>query len=367
MDTFQFKIFKEINKKNIRSNITISPMSIYHILSLTANGSTNKTLEEMCNTLCHKDLNEVNKNNELLSSTIENLKSVELANAIFTKYEPKKTFTQMIKQYKAKIDKLKNAEQINKWCSDATHEKIKNIIDNVTSDDIMILINAIYFKGIWKNRFNKKESTIENFLNYNEESIEIEFMKKTDKYDYYENDKMQVISLNYKEDNMEAIIILPNQYVLYDKTIDAFINDLTLKDYEKMIKKMKNTKVTLHLPKFEIEYQNDLSETLKDLGMVQAFSDTADFSSMIDKCHTNIGKVIHKTYVKIDEEGTEAAAVTAVVITKSKKLFSFTPKIPVMNVNHPFLFIIRNKNLTRDYDIIFIYKIEKLDRDKTQI
>jgi len=361
MDTFQLKIFKEINKGNIKKNFTISPLSIYHILSLAANGAVNKTLEEMCHSLGHNDIDEMNKNNELLASFFENFKSVELANAVFTKYKLEESFAQKVKQYKAKVDKLKSVDQVNKWCSESTHHKIQKILDRIYPEDIIILINAIYFKGVWKNRFNKNESRINEFYNYNDQPVEINFMIKTDKYDYYKSDEVQAILLNYNDDDMEAMIILPNKYKLYDKPIDAFIDEFTVEDYNKILKKMKNTKVELHLPKFEFEYEDDLSKYLSALGMEQAFAANGDFSSMIREGKANVGKVIHKTYLKIDEEGTEAAAVTAIRVKKSISFFNFKPEIPRMYVGHPFIFIIRNKKLPRGYDIIFISKIEKID------
>jgi serpin B len=146
-DNFQLKIFKEINKSNIGKNIMVSPLSIYHILSLTTNGAKNKTLEEMLQALCEKNITELNQNNKLISSLIMKLKSIELANAVFTRFNPLENFVEIIKEYKAKIDNLKDAAQVNKWCSDATHNKIPKIIDNITGADKMVLINALYFKG----------------------------------------------------------------------------------------------------------------------------------------------------------------------------------------------------------------------------
>ena len=129
MNSFQFNIFKEINRTNKGKNIMVSPLSIYHILSLTANGAENNTLKEMLKTLVHNGKEEMNKNNKLLSSTIEKFNSVELANAVFTKFKPENSFTDIIKEYKAKIDLLKDAAQVNKWCNDATHGKISKILD----------------------------------------------------------------------------------------------------------------------------------------------------------------------------------------------------------------------------------------------
>jgi serpin B len=111
---FQLKIFREINKLNNGKNLMVSPLSIYHILSLTANGAANKTLEEMLKALSEKDLTELNQNNKLISTSISSLKTIELANTVFTRFKPLDNFLKIIKEYKAKLDELKDANQVNK-------------------------------------------------------------------------------------------------------------------------------------------------------------------------------------------------------------------------------------------------------------
>ncbi|ORX75987.1 hypothetical protein BCR32DRAFT_296548 [Anaeromyces robustus] len=357
MSSFQLNIFKAINKKNDRKNITVSPISIYHILSLTTNGAVNETLKEMLNTLCHKNLKELNKDNKSIATLIEKFKSVEYANAVFTKVKPLELFTEMIKEYKAKMDILNDADKINKWCSEATHGKIQKIIESLSPDDVMILINIIFFKGVWLKRFDEKNTDKGIFMNYNEEKVGIDFMKTLDKFDYFSDYNIQAISIKYKHDNMVATIILPNR----ENNINNYIDNFTLKTYKDIIKKMKNKKVNIYLPNFEIKYEEELSKSFISLGMVQAFSENADFSSMIKSEDVKIGRIIHKTYIKIDEEGTEASAATAVVMVK-KSVSLFETRIPIMKVNSPFLFIIRNENLPCGNDIIFISKIEMIDK-----
>ncbi|OUM70706.1 hypothetical protein PIROE2DRAFT_1262 [Piromyces sp. E2] len=383
MDSFQINIFKEINKEKIGKNVTISPLSIYHILSLTTNGAANKTLEEMLNSLCHTSLIELNKNNKIIAEIIENFQSVETANAVFTKIKTTDSFKKTIEQYKGEIDMLIDENQVNKWCSDATNGKIPTIINELSPNVIMILINAIYFKGIWKKRFEIKDTVKDTFMNYNKEPIKIDFMNKTDKYFYYEDEEIQAISLDYKDDNMKAVIILPkveneeekfylNQLNIindinnntsipqYKKPIEIneYINKLTLEDYRNIINNMKEIKVKLSMPKFEINYQDELSESFKSLGMVQAFTGHADFSSMIKGGGVSISQIIHKSYIKVDENGTEAAAVTAVLM---KKRLPIPVEIVNMVINHPFLFIIRNESLPSGHDIVFASKVETLD------
>ena len=350
---FQLKIFQEINKSNIGKNIMISPISIYHILSLTANGAANKTLIEMLSTLSEKSLIELNKKNSTISSLFAKFKSVELANAVFTRFNPLDDFQNMIKEYKAKLDYLKDANQINKWCSDATHKKIPKIVDKITGGDKMVLINAIYFNGIWQEPFDKKYTRLDTFFGSNKQIKKIMFMNSTKTFDYFEDEGLQAISLNYTKDNLNALIILPKN----KSNINNYIQNFTSKKYNMIIGNLTNKKVKLSLPKFEFDFSAELSQNFKNLGMKDAFNGNADFSIMKKEKDIYISSIIHKTYIKVDEKGTEAAAVTAIVMRCKSAL---PEPIPVMKVDHPFLFIIRNKDLQAGNDIIFISKVECL-------
>jgi len=352
-NNFQLKIFQEINKANEGKNIMVSPISIYHILSLTANGAANKTLTEMLQALCEKDLNALNKKNSIISNEFDKLQTIEFANAVFTRFNPLNEFQNMIKEYKAKLDILKDANQINQWCSEATHEKIPKIVNDINPNAKIMLINAIYFKGKWQKQFDQKITYLDTFYDSNNKISKIMFMHATKKYDYFENKGMQAISLNYKKDNLSALIILPKK----GKNINDYIEYLTLDKYDNIISGLTNQEVNLSLPKFEFDFSTELIQNFKTLGMHDAFNaGAADFSVMKKEKDIYISNIIHKTYIKVDEEGTEAVAVTAV-----EGFFgSCFVDNKVMKVDHPFLFIIRSKDLPPGNDMIFIAKVESL-------
>jgi serpin B len=352
-DDFQLKIFQEINKSNTGKNIMVSPLSIYHILSLTANGAENKTLDEMLKVLCEKGKKELNVSNKSIYSIIEKYVTTEIANAVFTRFTPLEGFMKIVKEYKAKVEPLKDAAQVNKWCSEATHTKIPQILDSLTDNDLMVLINAIYFKGEWEKAFNKNETFKEPFMNFNKDAKDTDFMHLTQNFDYFENDNLQAISLNYLKDNLKALIILPKK----EADINSYIKGLSLDIYNEITNNLINKKVILSLPKFEINFSDELKPYFIALGMIEAFGD-ADFSAMKKEKDIQIGKIIHKTFIKIDEQGTEAAAATAVVMRKC--MMPRPQPTPVMNVNHPFLFIIRSNDLPAGHDMLFCSKIESL-------
>ena len=179
-------------------------------------------------------------------------------------------------------------------------------------------------------------------------------MKATKKFDYFEENGIQAVSLDYTKDNLKAVIILPKN----KGNINNYIANFTSKKYKNIIGKLTNKKVELSLPKFEFDFSAELSQNMKSLGMKEAFTNSADFSIMKKEKDIYVSRIIHKTYIKVDEKGTEAAAVTAIVM---RVLCAMPPEpIPVMKVDHPFLFIIRSSDLQLGNDIIFISKVEAL-------
>ena len=348
---FQLEIIKFINNNNLGKNIMISPLSIYHILSLTSNGAANTTMVEMLQLLGHKNKIDLNKTNSEISKAISNLKSVKIANAIFTKFKPESAFMKLIEGYKSTIDELISANQVNSWCSKATNNTINKIVDDI-NDVLMILINAIYFKGNWEKKFDAKLTDKLPFYNFNKEEKITDFMHMNNNFDYFEDENVQAIQINYSEDNLKALIILPKG----EKDINNYIKIFNKKIYENIIKGLFNQKIDLSLPKFEIKYEEELNEILMSMGMKEAFG-SADFSIMKKEKDIHISKVIHKTFIKVDEEGTVAAAVTAVVMKARMKMMI---RVNRMMVNHPFVFIIRSHNLPLEHDILFFTKVEAL-------
>ncbi len=353
LKSFQLNIFNEINKSNEGKNIMISPLSIYHILSLTANGALNSTLKEMLKALNEKDLKSMNLINNELNSNIQQLTTVELANAVFTKFRLELKFRNMVRKYNAEINILESAEQVNNWCKEKTHNKIQKILDSLDpEEDLMVLINAIYFKGKWVKSFDKRKTKKNNFLNFNKTPIEVFFMNATNDYMYFEDKEVQALSINYKNDNLEALILLPKHQI----DINNYISNLTSQKYQIIISKLSKNKVILSMPKFLINFGAELTPNFNSLGMVEAFTDNAVFTTMSKTNSLKVTKIMHKTFIEVDEEGTEAAAITAVKISLS--ISGVREKI--MNVTHPFLFIIRSNQLPLEHDILFITKIEAL-------
>ena len=221
----------------------------------------------------------------------------------------------------------------------------------------MILLNAVYFKGLWSIPFEKSMTMKRPFYNLNDKSKEkkVDRMQIMDSFQYYEDRDVQLIRLPYKKDSMSAIIILPNE----NKNINEFISELNDEKLQSLLKRMGREKVRLQLPKFELEFSSMLNSVLKKLGMNDAFNEIKANLEGIGK-NLYIGEVIQKTYLKVDESGTEAAAVTIVTVKEKGIKIEKRPKIYSMIVERPFLFLLANDKLPINNEMLFISKIEKL-------
>ena len=223
----------------------------------------------------------------------------------------------------------------------------------------MIILNAVYFKGEWSSKFESFLTKKLPFYNLGKEEKQIETMTQIEHFKYYEDKKVQAIELRFVKDFMSALIILPSEGTDINKYIDTL--SISNDEYNKIIEGLNYVKVHLQLPKFELEFKEKLNDILIDLGMYEAFNpNNADFRGLREEGELFISQVIHKTYLKVFEDGCEAAAVTAIddVVTSGMPI---EEKIYDMKVNRPFLFMLKNSRLPAGYDLVFMSKIEKFD------
>ena len=349
-----------MNKDKVGENLIISPLSIFQALSLAANGAKEETLSEMLDLLESDSLKELNKINLEIISTIQSFTTLDIANAVMTRFTPLKSFIEVSEQYLAPVEPLKSVDQVNGWCSNKTHGKIPHLLDELSEETLLIILNAIYFKGEWRLPFEEEATTKLPFYNFGKDLEEVDTMRQIESFLYYEDKNVQAIQLRFLEDFMSAIIILPAEGTDINKYINTLSNS---KDYDKIMEGFDYARVDLQLPKFEVRFSENLNQILKDLGMFNAFNaDSADFSGLRDEGGLFISKVIHKTYLKVNEDGTEAAAVTG--ITMDGAAFHGEEKIFEMKVNRPFLFLLKNLKLPEAFNLVFMSKIEKIEEIK---
>lgn len=347
---FAFYFFREVHKLAEEENYMVSPLSVAIALGMTYNGAETDTKTAFEETLRLKGFSR-HEINILHSALINHLLrvdpkvQVEIANSIWVNdnFSLKPTFADTnIYYYKAGINTLdfSNPDSkniINSWISHKTHDKIKDVIDAIPPDALMYLINAIYFNGNWKYEFEKSDNSPITFKTEDGKAEEVEGMKLTATLNTsYQND-LSLLELPYGNDRYSMVIMLPSE----EKNVEEIIQIFSAENWSKWMNEMKETNITVHIPKFKHEYKTLLNKHLTNMGLGIAFGN-ADFSGMINEdIGLNVSRVIHQTFIDVNEKGTEAAAVTVVEMR-------YTSAGPgegaTFLVDRPFLYLIREKS-----------------------
>lgn len=340
---FALKIFSEIASQKSNENMFISPLSISLVLSMTYNGAEKNTRDQMMNTLEYQGLSidNVNKNNNTLLRLLLTDQDIQLsiANAIF--YRKGSNFKQDFlyrnkANYFSEIRELDFTEPealstINNWVSDNTNDKIPSILDKIDETELMYLINAIYFKGTWTNVFEISETKEEDFILADGTVKKHPMMHQYDVYLHFKDDNVAFIRMPYGNNLRTGMyIFLPKKGM----PLDQFSKNLSYEKLDQWLSHSSGEKGYITIPKFRMEYKTDLIQPLKNLGMTDAFqSGKADFSKMTDVKDFFLTKALQKTFVEVNEEGTEASVVTFVggeVTTSSPPPFNFVVDRPFM-------------------------------------
>src|SRR5699024_2970182 len=295
------------------------------------------------------DTSLLNKTNAILLHNLpreDTAVNIDIANAIWYRKSltPLSSFLKTNKNYykatiKATPFNQSTVDEINNWVKDKTHHKIKSIIQEIHPSDLTFLLNAVYFKGKWTNQFDQNQTKTRTFHTKNQEELQVPFMYKKAKISYVENNEFQVAKLPYGSGEFNMFVLLPKE----SKNVVSAFNHLNANTFSTLASKVHSTEVKLYLPKWESEYKIDLNAVLSQMGMASAFSKSADFSNMYKGEDVQISEVKHKTYIKVDESGTEAAAVTSTGMTTTSAPMN-PPSIPIMDVNHPFIYLITEKD-----------------------
>jgi len=343
---FSFKLFSEIIKQDSRKNVFVSPTSIAIALGMIYNGANNETHQAIAKVLELPDeIKSLNQANATLQAKLGSEKpgiKILLGNSLWVKngiiLEPK--FVQEAQNfYHANVTNLdftnKNAvNTINDWVKQSTNGKISKITQGIPNQPTALLINTIYFKGVWTNKF-EHENTKSGFFTLNDgRKKPLNFMSQNRNYSYYENQQFQAISLPYGQEQFSMYIFLPKP----NSSLEKFYPALNDKNWQEWLGGFSKQKGYIELPRFKLGYDLDLKKTLTTLGMGIAFDEKhADFSGM-SKNKVFLDQAIHKTWIEVNEEGTEAAAVTSLRAIPSPANFSTFRMI----IDRPFFCAIRD-------------------------
>ncbi len=346
---FTFEMFTEIDPES--KNNMISPASVFLALAMTLNGADGETKSEMINALqangfTVEDINKAARDYLILSKDSKGSTVLEIANSIWFKegFTPDKEFLQRnVDFYMANARDLdfndsKSVDIINGWVKEATKGTIEEIVDSISADTVMFLINAIYFNAKWQEPF-LGEDTFEGDFNSLSETLKVDFMNRIGNMDYLDFDNAKGIALPYDDERFVFVALLPEE----GKDLKEIYTYFSRENLAGVFNQAKKNKVNLTIPKFEHEYELSMNDTLKALGMVKAFdSGMADLSLINESRERNlyIHEVKHKTYIRFFEKGTEAAAVTSVEI----RLTSLPSSDVVLTFDRPFVYAIVDTN-----------------------
>jgi len=345
---FGFKLFSQLRQQNPSENIFISPSSVAIALAMTYNGASGETQQAMAKTLELQgmSLSALNQANANLKTSLEDPNaSVQLAiaNALWARqgvsFQP--DFLQRNRQfYSAQVTDLDFSDPnalstINHWVKQNTHGKITQIVDRLQPDSVMFLINAIYFKGNWTRAFDKSTTVEQPFYRQDGSQKTHPMMSQTGDYRYYETEQFQAISLPYGKKQVSMYIFLPKK----TSSLSNFYANLTAKNWQQWMHEFATRQGAIQLPRFKLEYDVALKDALSALGMGIAFDSQRATFAGLSTTPTKIDQVKHKTFVEVNEEGTEAAAATSVGMVRTSIRIGepFT-----MTVDRPFFCVIRD-------------------------
>ncbi len=357
-NSFGIKLFSRINAVQTDSNVFISPFSVSTAFGMALNGANGATLDSLKQALgdAGMSMDEINQSYKNVSATLPSLDpkvKFQIANSIWprTDFEVLQKFLDDNKTYfNAEVTSLDFSQPsalttINNWVNAKTNGKIPSILDRIPIDAVMYLINAIYFKGTWTYQFDPQYTKEALFTRSDGSTVSCQLMSQEATFAYYESSELQAIDLPYGDRMFSMTIVLPRA----GTSIDQFAATLSEDQWNTIVGGLDSSKVDMHIPKFKLEYGRTLNEELKSLGMTIAFNPGADFSRITARGGIWISRVIHKTFVEVNEEGTEAAAATLIEFIRSA-----VPSVPIMRVDRPFIFAIREH---QSGTILFIGKI----------
>jgi serpin B len=357
---FGIELFKKINEFGQDKNIFISPLSVSVALGMTLNGAGGSTFDAMRSTLAFEDMTQ-EQINESYQSLIELLTGLDpkvkfsLANSIWYRndFQVEEDFVNTNKTYfDALVRQLNFAspdavKTINGWIEDKTNGKIKKMIERIAPNVVMFLINAIYFKGTWTYEFDKDLTKDDQFTKQDGATVPVRMMAQEGDFNYFGDIGLQAIELPYGDGDFSMILLLPRG----DKSIEDLTDQISVEKLNEWTERLRQQKVggILEMPRFTFEYGSSLKEVLSALGMSIAFNPgQANFTRINKGGGLWIDDVLHKAFVEVNEEGTEAAAASVVVIVVSAGGHL------LMRLDRPFLFIIQEN---RSDTILFMGKV----------
>jgi serine protease inhibitor len=359
---FGFELFQQVYNLSEEDNLMISPLSVSYALGMAYNGAAGTTLEAFSDVLHFEDLTdqEVNESYKDLMGqlvTLDDMVKFSIANSIWYRlgFEVLSEFIATNQEYfDAAVEEIDFAdpqtlEMINQWIEDKTNGKIKDMLDYIPGDAVMYLINAIYFNAKWKYEFEKDKTYEDNFTLADGSGHLTDYMIVNGDFNYTSNEDFSAVELPYGDSAFSMVVMLPSG----DKTVSDLVASLDAEHWDSWFENSNMTSVQVELPKFKYEFKKLLNDPLCNLGLGVAFSGAADFSRITPGGGIYISRVIHQTFIDVQEEGTEAAAATIIEFRENSAVGGGPV---IFKIDKPFLYLIKENSTGA---IIFMGKVGK--------
>ncbi len=347
--TFALELYR--NLQNTEGNLFFSPYSISSALAMTYAGARENTRTQMAQALrfgeddkvLHAGFKQLREGLEATGKEGKN--QLMVANSLWPQvnYRLRRAFLNLVKKYYGvKITRVDYAveetarNKVNGWVDEKTSGKITDLISPGVLDSLtrLVLVNAIYFKGTWEHTFAADQTYEEPFHPSGGEAIQVQMMHQKNSFRYTEDENVQILELPYTGKDLSMLVLLPK----IKDGLSQLEASLTLDNIKRWENALEETEVNVAIPRFELAFPFRLDDALQSLGMTDAFTGMADFSGMEQTRELYLGAVLHKAFIAVNEEGTEAAAATAVIMqTKSISFMSVD-----FIADHPFVFLIRD-------------------------
>lgn len=341
---FALRLFQKVEGFDSK---VISPMSVTSLMAMLANGACGQSRQEILSTIGADSIS-LSEMNDLYKALMgycqkaDKSTTVNMANyiALNQQYQLKASFAKtMADKYAAGVEPLdfttqKTAQRINQWCKQHTGGMIPKIIDQVDPSAVSYVMNAIFFNGSWKDKFDKRDTKEERFQGYTRDVKRVQMMHRNDKMDYYDDDTFSAVNLPYGNGTYRMTVLLPHA----NASISQMMKRLNVESLEKIQRGMDECYVDLKLPRFTTELELSLNKIISQLGAPSMFTSQADFSCFADG-NLYISKMLQKAKIEVSEEGTKAAAVTAAIMTMAM-LEPNEPRHVEFHADRPFVYLI---------------------------
>jgi len=343
-NTFGFDLFSHMALSRGDANTFISPLSISMALGMAYNGAEGSTADAMRTVLGYRDMTtaEINATYKALIDLLTTLDSeviMEIANSSWARqdFALLPAFSQALAEwFNAEARTLDfsdpaSVDVINNYISEKTHGKIEDMLDEIDPSTVLFLINALYFKAAWTTEFDTEKTLDGSFILEDGSTAACKMMHLYDTFQWGANHEVNIIDLPYGDGHYSMTLVQPAE----GRRLDELLNSFTAEQWNTWLALLNETEMDLYMPRFKVEDDWELKEVLSAMGMGVAFTGGADFSKINADRDIFISEVLHRTFVEVTEAGTEAAAVTVVD-------FRETSIKPMMNLNRPFLYVIRD-------------------------